>query len=238
MKKLKYILFFCMLLTTINAYALKSDDKELTERNVCEHFELALANSDDTITSVSCHESYDDAKSAMNTNEEKDLIILERSNNKTKIIDAKYALVYLDRGDVVTYLYTNNSFKTSLTYMNNSGNAVGEFVRYYNIDMKDILIIQDDLDEEIGLYKLKINSSSGGHNGIKSIISSLGTQSFPRLKVGIGSVKKDEVIDYVLGKFSKKEMEILNNELSTFRKIIESFVNVGIDKTMNVYNTK
>ena len=129
-------------------------------------------------------------------------------------------------------------FVKPLTYMNNSGNAVGEFVRYYNIDMKDILIIQDDLDEEIGLYKLKVNSSSGGHNGIKSIISSLGTQSFPRLKVGIGSVKKDEVIDYVLGKFSKKEMEILNNELSTFRKIIESFVNVGIDKTMNVYNTK
>lgn len=122
--------------------------------------------------------------------------------------------------------------------MNNSGNAVGEFVRYYNFDMKDILIIQDDLDEEIGLYKLKVNSSSGGHNGIKSIINSLGTQSFPRLKVGIGSVKKDEVIDYVLGKFSKKEMEILDNEFSIFRKIIESFVNVGIDKTMNVYNTK
>ena len=98
-------------------------------------------------------------------------------------------------------------FLKPLTYMNNSGNAVGEFVRYYNFDMKDILIIQDDLDEEIGLYKLKVNSSSGGHNGIKSIISSLGTQSFPRLKVGIGSVKKDEVIDYVLGKFSKKEME-------------------------------
>ena len=113
-------------------------------------------------------------------------------------------------------------FVKPLTYMNNSGNAVGEFVRYYNI----------------GLYKLKVNSSSGGHNGIKSIISSLGTHSFPRLKVGIGSVKKDEVIDYVLGKFSKKEMEILNNEFSTFRKIIESFVNVGIDKTMNVYNTK
>ena len=129
-------------------------------------------------------------------------------------------------------------FVKPLTYMNNSGNAVGEFVRYYNFDMKDILIIQDDLDEEIGLYKLKVNSSSGGHNGIKSIINSLGTQSFPRLKVGIGSVKKDEVIDYVLGKFSKKEMEILDNEFSIFRKIIESFVNVGIDKTMNVYNTK
>ena len=129
-------------------------------------------------------------------------------------------------------------FVKPLTYMNNSGNAVGEFVRYFNIDNKDILVIQDDLDLNVGDYKLKMHSSSGGHNGIKSIIASLGNQDFPRLKVGIGSVKKDEVIDYVLGKFSKKEMEILDNEFSIFRKIIESFVNVGIDKTMNVYNTK
>ncbi len=129
-------------------------------------------------------------------------------------------------------------FVKPLTFMNNSGNAVGEFVRYFNIDTNDILIIQDDLDEAIGLYKLKVNSSSGGHNGIKSIIASLGTQNFPRLKVGIGSVKKDEVIDYVLGKFTKNDMDILNKEFSIFRNIIESFINNGIDKTMNVYNTK
>ena len=125
-----------------------------------------------------------------------------------------------------------------LTCMNNSGNAVGEFVRYFNIDIKDILVIQDDLDLNVGDYKLKCHSSSGGHNGIKSIINSLGNQDFPRLKVGIGSVKKDQVIDYVLGKFSKIELETLNNEFITFGKIIDSFINVGIDKTMNVYNTK
>ena len=104
--------------------------------------------------------------------------------------------------------------------------------------MKDILVIQDDLDLNVGDYKLKCHSSSGGHNGIKSIINSLGNQDFPRLKVGIGSVKKDQVIDYVLGKFSKIELETLNNEFITFGKIIDSFINVGIDKTMNVYNTK
>ena len=93
-------------------------------------------------------------------------------------------------------------FVKPLTYMNNSGNAVGEFVRYFNIDNKDILVIQDDLDLNVGDYKLKCHSSSGGHNGIKSIISSLGNQDFSRLNVGIGSVKKDQVIDYVLGKFS------------------------------------
>ena len=122
--------------------------------------------------------------------------------------------------------------------MNNSGLCVGEFVRYYNIDYKDILIIQDDLDESVGKYKLKLHSSSGGHNGIKSIISSLNSQDFPRLKIGIGSVKKDQVIDYVLGKFSKIELQTLNSEFITFGKIIDSFINVGIDKTMNVYNTK
>lgn len=129
-------------------------------------------------------------------------------------------------------------FVKPLTYMNNSGNAVGEFVRYFNLDMKDILVIQDDLDLNVGDYKLKCHSSSGGHNGIKSIINSLGNLDFLRLKVGIGSVKKDQVIDYVLGKFSKVELETLNSEFITFGKIIESFINVGIDKTMNVYNTK
>lgn len=129
-------------------------------------------------------------------------------------------------------------FVKPLTYMNNSGNAVGEFVRYFNIDNKDILVIQDDLDLNVGDYKLKMHSSSGGHNGIKSIIASLGNQDFPRLKVGIGSVKKDEVIDYVLGKFSKSELEVLNELFNTFDKIINSFINEGIDKIMNVYNTK
>ncbi len=140
-----------------------------------------------------------------------------------------------------THLWHNQEkvlFVKPLTYMNNSGNAVGEFVRYFNIDMKDILVIQDDLDLNVGDYKLKCHSSSGEHNDIKSIINSLGNQDFPRLKVGIGSVKKDQVIDYVLGKFSKIELETLNNEFITFGKIIESFINAGIDKTMNVYNTK
>lgn len=129
-------------------------------------------------------------------------------------------------------------FVKPLTYMNNSGLSVGQFVRYYNIDYKDILIIQDDLDENVGKYKLKLHSSSGGHNGIKSIISSLGSQDFPRLKVGIGSVKKDEVIDYVLGKFNKEELKVMENNYGCFNDIIDSFIYNGIDKTMNVYNKK
>ena len=129
-------------------------------------------------------------------------------------------------------------FVKPLTFMNNSGNAVGEFVRYFDILASDILVIQDDLDLAVGNYKLKVHSSSGGHNGIKSIISCLDNQDFPRLKVGIGSDNKDQVIDYVLGKFNKIELETINILMPTFLKIIDSFIIDGIDKTMNVYNTK
>lgn len=124
------------------------------------------------------------------------------------------------------------------TYMNNSGNSVGKFASYFNINSEDILVIQDDLDHNFGDYKLKNNSSSGGHNGIKSIISALGTENFPRLKIGIATEKNKDVIDFVLGKFSKKEMEIINKNMPIYKEIIDSFINNGIDKTMNVYNTK
>lgn len=124
------------------------------------------------------------------------------------------------------------------TFMNNSGLAVEQFVKYFDIDLEDILIIQDDLDEAVGDYKLKLHSSSGGHNGIKSIIASLHSEDFPRLKIGIKTEKKDNVIDFVLGKFSKKEMEIFNQNINTYKDIIDSFIIKGIAKTMNVYNSK
>ena len=71
-----------------------------------------------------------------------------------------------------------------------------------------------------------------------SIISSLNSRDFPRLKIGIGSVKKDEVVNYVLGKFSKNELNIIEDEYNNFNDIIDSFINHGIDKTMNCYNSK
>ncbi|MEG0794236.1 MAG: aminoacyl-tRNA hydrolase [Bacilli bacterium] len=129
-------------------------------------------------------------------------------------------------------------FIKPLTYMNLSGNAVSAFVNYFNIDIKDILIIQDDLDEVIGTYKLKTNSSHGGHNGIKSIIEHLGTKDFARLKVGINNGQVNDVIDFVLNKFSKDELNIIESEINIFKEIIDSFISYGIDKTMNAYNKK
>ncbi len=122
------------------------------------------------------------------------------------------------------------------TFMNNSGDCVAKFVNYYNIKPEDILVIQDDLDINVGKYKFKINSSSGGHNGIKSIINNLGTESFFRLKIGISNLRKKDVIDFVLGKFSKEEINNINfNELVN---AIDDFINYDYSYVMNKYNGK
>ena len=125
-----------------------------------------------------------------------------------------------------------------ITYMNLSGQAVKEFVTFYKISLEDILVIQDDLDLEVGMYRLKTNSSCGGHNGIKSIIECLGNNNFARLKIGISNNKKMDTKDYVLGKFSLEEQDIFNNLYAKFNEIITTFITNGIDKTMNKYNTR
>lgn len=132
--------------------------------------------------------------------------------------------------------YEKVLFLKPTTYMNLSGFSVKKVMEYYNIDIKDILIIQDDLDIEIGKYKLKTNSSSGGHNGIKSIINSLNSDSFARLKVGISHDRSKDIIDYVLGKFSKTENKLLENNYAIFNQIIDSFIKYGIEETMKNFN--
>lgn len=129
-------------------------------------------------------------------------------------------------------------FIKPLTYMNLSGDAVVKYVNYYDVDINDIFVIHDDLDLSFGSYKLKKDSSAGGHNGIKSIINRLGTQKFSRLKVGVSNNKNIDTKDYVLGRFGKSESEELRKLQTTFNEIIESFICNGIERTMNIYNTK
>lgn len=122
------------------------------------------------------------------------------------------------------------------TYMNNSGECVSKFVKYYNINIEDIMVIQDDLDINIGRFKFKVNSSSGGHNGIKSIINHLHTDAFFRLKIGILNEKKDDVIDFVLGKINKCDIDKID-----FNKIcdsIDAFINYDYTYVMNNFNGK
>lgn len=129
-------------------------------------------------------------------------------------------------------------FVKPLTYMNLSGNAVSKIVHYYHINVEDILVIQDDLDMDVGTYKLKKNSSSGGHNGIKSIIQVLGTDSFLRLKIGISKVEKNQVIDYVLGHFSKSELDSIQKHFKDFEDIILTFIEKGGEYVVQNYRLK
>ena len=142
-------------------------------------------------------------------------------------------------GLVASKKYDNEKvfFFKPLTYMNNSGIAVSKIINFYNFDLKDVLIIHDDLDLEFGNYRIKYDSSSGGHNGIKSVIQYLNSQKFWQLKIGI-SKTQNNIRDYVTGKFTIAEnngLELLKDE---FRNIIDCFIREGGEKTMSLYNQK
>lgn len=122
------------------------------------------------------------------------------------------------------------------SYMNLSGNVVQKFINFYKIDSKDLLVIHDDLDLPVGKFRIKINSSSGGHNGIKDIISCLNTNEFVRLKIGISQNRNIDTKDYVLGKFSKSDLEIIEKNNNAYKEIIENFNYNNIELFMNKYN--
>ncbi len=122
------------------------------------------------------------------------------------------------------------------TYMNLSGTSVVQFANFYKISSENILVIHDDLDLPLGTYRLKINSSSGGHNGIKSIINALNTNAFARLKIGVSKNKDIATKDYVLGKFTPDELNTITNLYPTFNRIINDFLIHDINKLMNDYN--
>ena len=123
------------------------------------------------------------------------------------------------------------------TYMNLSGRAVRNFMNFYKIEVKDVLVIHDDLDLELGTYKLKKSSTSGGHNGVQSIIDELGTNDFLRLKIGISKPEYDNIIDFVLKKFAPSELEQIVNNTKVFHRIIKDFIaSETAEKLMNKYN--
>ena len=121
------------------------------------------------------------------------------------------------------------------TYMNLSGESVIKFVNYYNINIEDILVIYDDVDFEVGKFKLRRGGSSGGHNGINNIIDLLKTQNISRLRMGI-SKNNIPLMDYVLGKFSSEENEKIESILPVISNSINDFSVHNIDELMEKYN--
>lgn len=122
------------------------------------------------------------------------------------------------------------------TYMNLSGEALKMVMNFYKINNEDILVIYDDMSLPTGKLRLRAKGSAGGHNGIKSIIAHLGTDSFKRIKIGIDKPKYD-VVDYVLGKFSKDEQSLLNIGIEKAIDSINDFIDgKSFEQMMNIYN--
>ena len=155
---------------------------------------------------------------------------LENKNldtNKSKF-DGKYIDTTINDEKVI--------FLKPQKYMNLSGEVVKKYIDYFKIDINDILVIHDDLDQELGNIKLKHNSSSGGHNGIKDIEKNIGTKDYKRLKIGISNNKMMNTKDYVLGHFSKEEKEVINKSIDICLNIIDDFLMVDFERLMAKYN--
>ncbi|AIS61483.1 aminoacyl-tRNA hydrolase [Listeria ivanovii] len=123
-----------------------------------------------------------------------------------------------------------------LTFMNASGECIRPLMDYYNIPMKDVLIIYDDLDLPVGKIRLRQKGSAGGHNGMKSIIQHVKTQEFNRIRVGVSRPSHGEVINYVLGDFPKSEQADIIEAIQKSADAVEDFAKLPFIEVMNKYN--
>lgn len=139
-------------------------------------------------------------------------------------------------------LYTKVKYKNKtlilakpLTYMNNSGEAVYALKQFFKIDIKNIVIIYDDMDLNVGTIRLREKGSSAGHNGIKSIINVLNTDEFKRIKIGIGKPQFD-TIDFVLGKFNEEDEVLMQKSFENVSKAIDCYLDSTFSRTMSLFS--
>lgn len=131
------------------------------------------------------------------------------------------------------------------TFVNQSGEAVGCLVRTHNIALSDLVVIHDDLDLPLGKIRIRPSGSAGGHKGMSSIISSLDSDDFPRIKVGIGRPvtvdgtaisDEDKIVDYVLSDFTPKEDDIIKAAIAQVAKAVKTILTEGVTAAMNQFN--
>ncbi|MDP8963142.1 MAG: aminoacyl-tRNA hydrolase [Cyanobacteriota bacterium] len=126
-----------------------------------------------------------------------------------------------------------------LTYMNRSGQAIRAATDWYKLPPESVLIVYDDMDLPLGRLRLRLSGSAGGHNGMKSAIAHLGTQNFPRLRIGIGKSGTDkDSISHVLGKFSPQETQLMSEVLQLVVDAVELSLKQGVAKAMSLYNSR
>ncbi|MEJ6400180.1 aminoacyl-tRNA hydrolase [Nicoliella lavandulae] len=123
------------------------------------------------------------------------------------------------------------------TFMNESGRAVGPLMKFYKLDLDDLIVVYDDMDLPVGKIRLRTHGAAGGHNGIKSLIAHLGTNKFNRIRVGTDHPKLQSVVDYVLGKFTDEQLPDFNKSVDTAVDALNDWVNdTPFDKLENKYN--
>lgn len=127
-----------------------------------------------------------------------------------------------------------------LTFMNLSGECVGSIVDFYKANpATDLLVIYDDISLEPGNLRIRAKGSAGGHNGMKNIIAHLGTEEFPRIKVGVGDKPiNGDLISHVLGRFSPEDRVDVDHTIDKACEAVETWITKGIDQAMNDYNRK
>jgi PTH1 family peptidyl-tRNA hydrolase len=126
-----------------------------------------------------------------------------------------------------------------LTFMNLSGQAIGDLLRFYKIDLPDLFVVVDDVNLELGRLRARPSGSAGGHNGLKSVIAAFGTEEFARLRVGVGrGDARRDLADHVLATFDPDERTIVAEAVGRAADAVELFVAEGIDPVMNRFNRK
>nr|WP_075574033.1 aminoacyl-tRNA hydrolase [Ezakiella massiliensis] len=124
-----------------------------------------------------------------------------------------------------------------MTYMNNSGQAVGEVLNFYKPDLEDIIVVVDDIEIELGMLRIRAKNGKGTHNGLKSIYAHLKTDDYAKMKLGVGKFKRDmDLADFVLARPSKEDDEIIDDLIDRAVEALDEFTASPIDIVMNKFN--
>ena len=164
--------------------------------------------------------------------------VIDRLSEKYNIsVDTKKHRAYIGKGIIEGQKVI---LAKPQTYMNLSGESICSLVDYYKIDEEnELLVVYDDISLDVGQLRIRAKGSAGGHNGIKNIIAHLGTQVFPRIKVGVGEKPKGyDLADYVLGHFSKAERERMEEGYDNAVRAAEMIVIGQLNEAMNEFNRK
>ena len=123
-----------------------------------------------------------------------------------------------------------------MTYMNRSGGPLSALAQFYKVEPHEILVVLDDMALQLGRLRIRLEGSSGGHNGLESVIMALGTENIPRLRIGIGAAPREGATDYVTGRFFEEELPIVEKAVTRAAEAVKVAIDKGVLSAMNTFN--